>query len=56
MDDCDKYLSVETKKYQELSNEITTAEYKNESKAIGINDIIEVSNEDDKQMSCKIQT
>ena len=53
MDDCDKYLSVETKKYQDFCDENTTAEFKTVNKPIGINDILEVGNEEDKLVTCK---
>lgn len=53
MDECDKYLSVESKKYQYLNEDITTTDFKNVNKPIGINDIIEVCNEDDKLVTCK---
>ena len=52
MDDTDKYLSAETKKIQVLSDENTTAAYKNIIKPIGINDILEVCNEDDRLVTC----
>lgn len=53
MDDNDKFQSIETKKYQDLADQSTTNELRNISKPIGINDIIEVCNEEDKLNTCK---
>ncbi len=55
MDDRDKYLSAETKKNQEYCDQNTTAEIKNTNKTVGINDIIEVCNEDEKLITCNFK-
>lgn len=55
MDDCNKYLSPETKKKQDYCDENTTAEFKNINKTVGINDIIEVYNEEEKLKTCNLK-
>jgi len=53
MDDNDKFISIEKKKYQDSVDENTLTDFKTISKPIAINDIIEVCNEEDKLNSCK---
>jgi hypothetical protein len=53
MDESDKFISVETKKYQDTADETNVTDFKSISKPIGINDIIEVTNEENKLNTCK---